>query len=76
MFFPPKWRWTRPLEQALHWLSFEGQRSVWRETIMRASVHTGMAESCRVSLPEAVAYPLELGDGMAGEYCVVLVVWV
>jgi hypothetical protein len=30
---------------------------------MRASVHTGMAESCRVSLPEAVAYPLELGDG-------------
>jgi len=24
MFFPPKRRWAQPLEQALHWLPFEG----------------------------------------------------
>jgi ubiquinone/menaquinone biosynthesis C-methylase UbiE len=25
MFFPPKWRWAQPLEQALRWLPFGGQ---------------------------------------------------
>jgi hypothetical protein len=30
---------------------------------MRTSVHAGVVESCRVSLPEAAAYLLELDDG-------------
>jgi hypothetical protein len=29
MFFPPKWRWAQPLEQALRWLPFGGQYVVF-----------------------------------------------
>jgi SAM-dependent methyltransferase len=31
MFFPPKWRWARPLENALRWLPFGGQYVVFGE---------------------------------------------
>jgi hypothetical protein len=31
MFFPPKWRWAQPLEQALYWLPFGGQYMVFGE---------------------------------------------
>jgi hypothetical protein len=31
MFFPPKWRWAQPLEQALRWLPLGGQYVVFGE---------------------------------------------
>ena len=31
MFFPPKWRWAQPLENALRWLPFGGQYVVFGE---------------------------------------------
>jgi hypothetical protein len=31
MFFPPKWRWAQPLEQALRWLPCGGQYVVFGE---------------------------------------------